>query len=138
MSDHEAMEAAGATVHLFKEFGSYQGDWYALVTVNGEKGWINGSYGSCSGCDAFQAEFSYGENDGCVEHRYDKHDDCPACIEHQTQYYKKLADFGRTYLGTLMTQEAVEQYAAKNIEWSEEDREALAWLKANRINGGKE
>lgn len=38
MSYKEAMEQAGATVHEFAAFGSYQGDWYALVTWNGEKG----------------------------------------------------------------------------------------------------
>lgn len=28
MSYKEAMQAAGAVVHLYEEFGSYQGDWW--------------------------------------------------------------------------------------------------------------
>ena len=59
MSYQEALEAAGATVHAFEFFGSYQGDWWAKVTYNGETGWVHGSYGSCSGCDAFEAEFGF-------------------------------------------------------------------------------
>lgn len=41
-------------VRAFKDFGSYQGDWLAYLE-NGS--WVRGSYGSCSHCDAYQAEF---------------------------------------------------------------------------------
>jgi hypothetical protein len=55
-----ALEAAGAEVEEFKEFGSYQGDWWARVSFGGRRGWVTGSYSSYSGCDAFEAEFGYG------------------------------------------------------------------------------
>ncbi len=53
MSYDSALEAAGATVHAYKTIGDYQGDWYALVTFNGVTGFVSGSYGSCSYCDAY-------------------------------------------------------------------------------------
>lgn len=54
----EALEATGAKVKEYKEFGSYQGTWIAII----EDGrFIEGSYGSCSGCDSFQAEFGYSD-----------------------------------------------------------------------------
>ena len=42
MSYQKALEAAGAVVHRFEEFGSYQGDWWALVTHGDKTGWVNG------------------------------------------------------------------------------------------------
>ena len=130
MGYQESLEAAGATVHAFNEFGSYQGDWFAFVTYNGETGWINGSYGSCSGCDAFQGEFNYSEDDeGCEDHRYDKQDDCEACTEHCKSYLARLAEFGKDYLDTLMTQEQIEAYCTEQAEWSLEDEAALVWVK---------
>jgi len=46
MSYQIALEAAGAKILAFKEFGSYQGDWWAKVTYKNEMGWIKGCYGS--------------------------------------------------------------------------------------------
>lgn len=46
-------------VYGYKEFGSYQGDWLAYVRYKGKDVWIKGSYGSCSGCDWFQAVEKY-------------------------------------------------------------------------------
>ncbi len=52
-----AMEKAGATIIASCHFGSYQGTAWFLVKYNGEYGWVSLNYGSCSGCDSFQAEF---------------------------------------------------------------------------------
>ena len=43
MSYEKAMELAGAKVIEYKAFGSYQGDWWALVEYKDKKGWVNGS-----------------------------------------------------------------------------------------------
>lgn len=59
MSYKEALEAAGATVHAMENFGSYQGDWQAKVTYDEKTGWIQGCFGSCSGCDAFEGEIGW-------------------------------------------------------------------------------
>ncbi len=69
----QALEAAGATVLDFECFGSYQGVWIACLS----NGWIIDYYGSCTGCDAFEATFSRNE---------------PSATE--------LADFGQRYLMT--------------------------------------
>jgi len=60
MGYFEALEAAGAQVLASQTFGSYQGDWFAKVNYNGSTAWVHGCYGSCSGCDAFCAEFDFG------------------------------------------------------------------------------
>lgn len=132
MGYREAMEAAGATVHSYQEFGSYQGDWWADVTVNGERGFVHGSYGSCSGCDAFQAEFSYSDNGKCATHRYDysdNHPDCPSCDEAAREYQTKLAEFGKGYIdGNLMTREEAVKEATR-YEW-EDHSDLLAFFEA--------
>lgn len=79
MGYQEALEHAGAEVLEFAEFGDYQGTWYAVVNNKGSIYLISGSYGSCSGCDSFQAEMGY-------------HDD------ESPKYKKKLAEFGEAYL----------------------------------------
>lgn len=86
MSYEMCLEKAGAKVLAFQEFGDYQGSWYALVEYKGERGWVEGSYGSCAGCDAFQSEFfcSY-EDTQDLEERY--------------------AEFGRGYLEVVMPHE---------------------------------
>lgn len=131
MSYESALEAAGATVHEFKEFGSYQGDWWAKVTHNGQTGWVQGSYGSCSGCDAFQAEFDYG-NDQCSDHKYvwDAPKDCEACTALKNDKQAKLARFGEGYLD-LMDQAEAEARAGSR--WGDSEPEALQFIKDHAI-----
>ena len=130
MSYEEALQAAGAEVMEFEQFGSYQGDWWAKVRYKGELGWAQGSYGSCSGCDAFAAEFGLAEGD-CVEHAYNHKDDCLECQEVKKKYAEKLADFGRGYLGGLLTQEKAEEEAARNLDWDSEAQAMLDWLRTH-------
>lgn len=61
MSYQLALEAAGCEVLDFVEFGCYQGEWLALIRKDGVLGVCEGSYGSCSGCDSFEAEFGWDE-----------------------------------------------------------------------------
>ena len=102
----ESMEAAGATVHEFRHFGSYQGEWYAHITYEGDTGWVRGTYGSCSGCDAFQDEFGWRE------------DETP----------EKLAEFGRTYCETLLPfgHYFLELYIQSQTD--SESEKALRWM----------
>lgn len=135
MGYNEALEAAGAVVELSDTFGSYQGDWWALVTYGGRRFWVHGSYGSCSHCDAFQAEFGYSENDGCAEHRYDAKTDCAACKVTTAAYQTRLAEFGSGYLtGGEMTQAEAEAVASEHLEWDSDAQEMLDFLKANSID----
>lgn len=132
MSYAKAMQAAGAEVIEFECFGSYQGEWWAKVRYEGRIGWVQGSYGSCSGCDAFEGEFGFAYMD-CEEHRWDHKDDCTACQEAKRQYDKRLADFGRLYLDELIPQEKAEEVAARNIEWDSEAQGMLDWLKSHAL-----
>ena len=113
MSYESTLEAAGATVHAFKEFGSYQGDWWAKVTYKGVTGWVTGSFGSCSGCDAFESEFDW------------------TCDEKSPQYQKKLAEFGERYLGDIKTQESAVKDASQNLEWDFEAQEMVDFINKN-------
>jgi hypothetical protein len=52
--------ATGKKCLCYKEFGSYQGDYIAILKrPNGIEIW-KGSYGSCSGCDWIEAEVGPG------------------------------------------------------------------------------
>jgi hypothetical protein len=114
MSYEQALKAAGVTVHEFKEFGSYQGDWLAKVTLpDGRAGWIKDYFGSCSSCDAFEAEFGWSADE-------------------EPGYRDRLRAFGERYLDGLLTQEEAEAECAKDAEWSLEDAEMLEWLKSHR------
>lgn len=104
MGYKESLEAAEAVVLNYEEFGSYQGDWLAFVEYKGERGIIMGSYGSCSECDAFEAEFGYSgepeERDGkFYKSRYDYEE----CTEEEYKesvraYKERFVEFGRSYL----------------------------------------
>lgn len=134
MSYQDALEAAGAEVLLWHEFGSYQGDWWSKVKIDDKQAWVSGSYGSCSGCDSFQAEFGY-QDGQCEDHVYgsDSHPECEACQLRAKDYHDRLESFGNDYLQNSMTQEQAEAEASKNIEWDVEAESMLQWLKDNKI-----
>jgi hypothetical protein len=117
MSYQTALEAAGAEVHAFDYFGDYQGTWVAKVTYKGETGWIEGSYGSCSGCDAFEAEFGYS---------YDDED---------KDYQERLKLFGESYLTVVVPQEqqvaTLERQTSDGSYWAGEYQEILEYVKAH-------
>lgn len=102
-----ALEAAGVKVLAFEEFGSYQGDWWARV----EGGFVTGSYGSCSGCDAFEAEFGWNSDEAPQE---------------------KLAEFGRPYAEDVLTFDQALAKAKENEAWDIEAAEMVAWIEANK------
>ena len=110
MSYKSAIEAAGAKVLEFSTFGSWQGEWVALVEYKGEAGWVLGAFGSCSHCDAFDAEFGY-----------EYHDD--------ENYEKRLADFGETYLHHLMSTEPTAKHFDCSAEWDQESEDAAKWIR---------
>jgi len=111
MSYNSALEAAGCEVLEYEYTGSHQGDWYALVRYEGEVGVVTGSYGSCSHCDAFEAEFDWDD---------DKLDN----------YQERIKAFGEGYLPALpidhfitMLEKSVAEY-----DWGDE-QEGLDVLK---------
>jgi hypothetical protein len=137
MSYEKALEAAGATIHQFKDFGSYQGEWFALVTYNGDTGWIQGSFGSCSHCDAFEGEFGWDEHEWCDQHSYDPQADCIGCQKAKAKYQIKLANFGKGYLDGLQQGTAILASLDKQSEWDSESHEAAAWIRGLGSAAGK-
>lgn len=79
-----------------------------------QAGWVTGEYGSCSGCDAFEAEFGWD-------------------AEKDPDYQSKLADFGRSYLDDMLTQEKAEKSASKNISWDSDAEKMVKFIKENRL-----
>lgn len=122
----KCLRLAGADVLDFKYFGSYQGDWYALVNYQNEKGWIHGAYGSCSGCDAFEMEF----NDLDYDHfPYDSCEEkCLTCEENK----KRMTEFGKQYLSYILTQEEAEAKASENLEWDHDAEEMVEFIKSHK------
>ena len=115
MSYNEALEAAGAKVLEFATFGSWQGEWVALVEYKGEVGWVQGSFGSCSHCDSFEAEFGW-------------HD------EEEDDYQERLASFGESYLDGLMTIELTAKYFDQAAEWDTDSAGAAEWIRATGLS----
>lgn len=122
--------SAGATVHRFSRFGSYQGDWLAEVTLpDGRYGFIHGYYGSCSGCDSFEAEIGYDfhtcEGDPDIKRKYraanEKIPGCKLC----EIYHEKKRAFGEGYFSNLTSKEATLLELQHD---SSDAREMLAWV----------
>ena len=137
MSYIEALEAAGATVLATQSFGSWQGEWLALVEYKGVRGFVAGSYGSCSGCDAFEAEFGY-RYEGCSEHTYQPQTDCEECKSEAETYEKRLADFGRSYMDDADGNAMLDDYdrtlsnASANVSWDAEAEQMVAWVESQK------
>ena len=55
--------ARGQDVVLYTEFGSYQGEWLMMAKDRDQFYVYKGYYGSCSGCDSFEAWRDYGSED---------------------------------------------------------------------------
>jgi hypothetical protein len=110
MSYRDALKAAGANVLAFESFGDWQGSWVALVEYRGERGWVQGSFGSCDHCDAFQAEFGWD-------------------AEEEEDYQDRLASFGESYLGGLQTTAQVLADHEANTSWDDEADQIIFWVR---------
>lgn len=111
MSYRESLEAAGARVLAFEHFGDWQGSWVALVEYQGQRGWVQGSFGSCDYCDAFQAEFDWDSDFACED------------------VQQRLAQFGRTYLDDLQTTAQVLRQYYIDADWDTDSASAAAWVR---------
>jgi hypothetical protein len=110
MSYQSALEAAGCEIIDMIHTGCYQGEWYAVVKYEGDIGVVTGSYGSCSVCDSFEAEFDY-------------------CDDEKDDYQERLKSFGETYLPPLPVDHEIEQLTKRLEEYNwRDEREALDFL----------
>ena len=107
--DYEDAFAAvpGVIVEWCEKFGSYQGRLAAKLRIDGQEGprYIIDYYGSCSGCDSFEAEFGW-SNDPTPE---------------------RLASFGGPYVEAAMTlDEVLAELMPKPGQWYDtDDKEIL-------------
>ena len=139
-----ALRTAGATIIEYKETGSYQGTWGAVVDFNGQRSLVTGYYGSCSHCDAYQSQFERYSNDEPVfdeetgkyySNWYKEQEITKEAYDADQEDQKQaLIDFGMSYLRHPMTKEDVEkriEYYDTNDtgEWSfdSEERELYDW-----------
>lgn len=128
-----ALEDAGAQVLAFEQFGDYQGSWFAKVSYDGSEFWVVGGYGSCSGCDALEAEFGYGNAERCGEHKYSYGEvpGCAACAKQQEIAATAWIDFGKSYLTDRRSaSELIEEYE-KNKDWDSDANSIIEFIKAN-------
>jgi len=125
----EAMERAGAAVKDSEYFGSYQGEILAHVEYDGLDGFVAVSYGSCSGCDWYEAEVPYQR--GCYEHRYDERPDtCDDCARVQANIDSIIVKIGESILDGIMSADAMIAELSKRAEWDSEARGMIAWVQA--------
>lgn len=110
MGYSSALIAAGAEVVDFNTFGDWQGTWIAEVKYNGQHGYVVGFYGSCTGCDAFEAEF------------YSAYD------EEDATYPERLKKFGESYLHNILTLEDVKHDYKDCEDWDHEGTAIKKWL----------
>ncbi len=114
------MKAAGAEVICYKEFGSYQGDWLAKVSFEGETFWIRDCFGSCSVCDAFKADVGWSP----------WNDDSQAEVD---AYREKVRAFGARLLEPQerLTFDAVLAAVSEDVEWDSDAQEMVDFVRAN-------
>jgi len=119
MGYQEALEAAGAEVMAFESFGSYQGDWLAKVKYDGEVFFIRDYYGSCSGCDAFEAEIGW-----------EPYDETSA---EYAEYMEKVKAFGMRYLEPQerLSYDQALTIVSENVFWDSDAEEMVNWVKGH-------
>lgn len=115
---HFCLEFAGIKVLAFEKFGSYQGDWLALVKVNNKLGFIKDHYGSCDGCDAFQGEVSY---------HFEKKTGDPQGYKAQD-----LINFGNRYKDNILTYEKTLSEVSKYKAWDSEALMMIKWVESHK------
>ena len=67
MGYQELLEERGLKIIAWEIFGSYQGDYGVVVKSEDKLGFVVIGYGSCSGCDAYEALETYNSESGKYE-----------------------------------------------------------------------
>lgn len=121
MPDYErALEAAGATIHSSQAFGSYQGDLWVYLTYQNITGFLCISYGSCGGCDSYEAWR------GDIIHQHPDYYETNGWDKYPTK--EELADFGSRYLDNIMTYEEAIKEASVSLDWDMEAKAMIDWI----------
>lgn len=117
---HLALHMTGVKVLAYETFDDYQGTWLAHIEFpNGERYFIHDYYGSCSGCDEFQAR-------DIMERKYNYD---TGQYEENLAYAHELRDFGREYLTNCMTEEQTLAKTSENLSWDHDAEKMVTWVK---------
>ena len=81
-----------------------------LFRSEGERGWVQGSFGSCDHCDAFEAEFGF-------------------FAEEEDDYGVRLKSFGESYLGGLQTTKQVLSEYEPQADWDLDAQNVIFWVR---------
>lgn len=97
ISHQEILKRQGFEINVFETFGSYQGDYAAIVQKDGKVGLAIIGYGSCGGCDALEgihgsityppSEEDYKENPDAAKEQAEYYE------ESVTTYHKDLQEY---------------------------------------------
>lgn len=93
--DHqEIMERQGFEILDWEAFGSYQGDYAAIVKKDNKVGFIVIGYGSCSGCDALEAVKEYAPEEVYYnEYDFDDEEDNELYESKMETYKERLKEY---------------------------------------------
>jgi len=95
-------------------FGSYQGRFLAKIIYKGETLFLHDWYGSCSGCDSFEAEFGLDDDS-------------------KPDYQERLAAFGLPYVESALPLENILATLRKEAsDWDDEIKEMIAKLESEK------
>ena len=119
----DCLELAGAKVYAYERFGSYQGDWWALIRFNGKRLWIHGYYGSCSVCDALQ---------GVDWSTWNTEEENLKAVEGLRALGVDALDDGEE---SFDSDESALARAGENIEWDMDAPPMVEFIKANAGKG---
>lgn len=137
----DTLTAAGAKVIDYSSFGSYQGTWLALVEYNGEKGIVEGYYGSCSHCDALQSEFDEWAQPFEKEGKYYKdYGDEEITKDQYDEYWEdleiRMKNFGEQYLKQGMNTKEYYQKMLENLnedDWFDSEKQEYCKWAIDRL-----
>lgn len=108
-----SLMVAGVTVVDYQEFGAYQGEWWAYIELSdGVRYFVTDYYGSCTGCDDFEAHF-YGYN---LEEDKD------------FNYWEELRKFGAEYIQCCLNKDQAINKAKESYDYDLTSEEIIEWI----------
>lgn len=95
-------------------FGSYSGRLLAKIIYKDEVLYLHDWFGSCSVCDAFEAEFSWGDDE-------------------KSDYQERLSNFGKPYVESALPLENIIKALEADVDdWADDVKQMLEKLYAER------
>jgi len=132
MNYHSLLELCGAKVIAFETFGDYQGTWIAKVKYNDKIGYVEGSYGSCSGCDSLQDILMNHNSTGDTYHWFEpENTNCNSCVEIE----QLLKNMSIVYLEGLEDFQTTISRHIENSEWDLESENIVKWMHEQQNDG---